>query len=369
VCPNIGPVYPNRRKDSNMEKEKIYNGLKRGRGKGQPLYEQIRRQLVKGIRTGQLKPGDRMPSVSQMVKNWQVDYQTVNLALERMERDGLIRCEAGRGKGPIVTNQPACGYSMMFVRWSNNGFPLSITEGIRKFAEEKGMVFSIADVSHSHNDFVSTIENPVRGVDGIIVIPHDTPEFRSACLRAQSLGTKIVFVDIRLEDLPVSSVSIDHVGGAHQATRHLLDLHGLPVYCMGATPYVAEQARMQGWEAAMRQHNFYDYEYYICETEHVDTRRANFLEISKAHNYKLALKLLQKQKNQGKKTSIFTCNGCAAQSVYKAAEELELRIGKDVYVAGFGDSPGCWQLPVPFTSIAQNWPDLGYEAANILFME
>jgi len=352
-----------------MEAAKKFNRLKRGRGKGQPLYEQIRRQLVRKIDAGEFQPGQRLPSVSQMVKNWKVDYQTVNSALKRMELDGLIRCETGKGKGPVVTSQTACGYSVMFLRWSNGGFPLEITEGVRKFAEEKGMLFSIADVSSSHNDFINAIARPVRVVDGIIVVPHDSPKFRNACLQAQASGTKIVFVDVRLEDLNISSVSIDHIGGAHQATRHLLDLHGLPVYCMGLTPYISEQARMQGWATAMRQHNFHEHEPYICETEHVDTRRASFLEISKAHNHKLALELLREQKCKGEKTSIFSCNGCAAQSVYKAAAELDLQIGKDVYVAGFGDSPGCWQLPVPFTSIAQNWPDLGYEAANILFME
>lgn len=353
----------------NMEEVKIYNKLKRGRGKGQPLYEQIHRQLVKHIQTGEVQPGQRLPSTSQMVKNWKVDYQTVNLALQRMEKDGLIRCETGRGKGPVVISQPACKYSIMFLRWSNHGFPLEITEGVRKFAEEKGMAFTIADVSCSHSDLNNAIAHPVRGIDGIMVLPSDNPEFRRACLHAQSLGVKIVFVDVRLEGLPISSVSIDHVGGAHQATRHLLDLHGLPVYCMGLTPYISEQARMQGWAAAMREHDFHELETYIYETGHADTSQKSFMEISKKSNYQLALELLRERGQNGEKTCIFTCNGFAAQGVYKAAEDLGLEVGKQVYVAGFGDSPACWQLPVPLTSVAQRWPDLGYEAANLLFME
>lgn len=349
-----------------------YQKLKRGRGKGSPLYQQIRHQLVHQIRSGRVSLGDRLPPVSQMVKKWKVDYQTINLALERMEKDGLIRCESGRGKGSVVISEYVSTFSMMFLRgwrWSSNdGLPLEITEGVRKFAEEKNIKFSITDVSHSKDDFINTIANPLRGIDGIIVIPPpDDPEFIKACLDAHEHGVKIVFVDLNISDLPVSSVSIDHVGGAHQATRHLLGLHGEPVYCLGVTPLCSIQARLQGWGSAMCEYDYYDHGLYIYKTPYVDTTLANSTEIEIENNYQAALEILEKQK--GRKTSIFACCGFAAQGTYKAAEKLGLEVGKDIYIAGFGDSATCRQLPVPLSFVSQQWEELGYEAANVLFLE
>ena len=345
-----------------------YRKLRKGKGKGKPLYEQIRSQLTQQIRSGRIEPGSRLPSVSQMVKEWQVDYQTVGLALDAMEKDGVIQHENGRGKGPVVLKNIECTYSITFLRWSSIGYPLEITEGIRKYAEEKNLKFSITDISHSHSSLINVISHPMQGTDGIIIVPPpDNDEFRKVCLDVLKLGVKVVFVDLNIADLPVSSVSIDHVGGAHQATRHLLSLHNMPIYCLGVTSLSSVQSRLQGWVSAMREYNFYDCEPYIYEIPYTDTRLENSLQLEQQVNYKAAMKILDKQNCQ--KTCIFTCCGSAAQGVYQAAGERGLKIGSDVFVAGFGDSPTCRQLPVPFTFVGQKWEDVGYEAAYVLFME
>ena len=350
-----------------MKQVNEYNKLKRGRGKGQPLYQQIQRHLAKQIKSGELKSGQHLPSISQMVKGWSVDYQTVNLAIERMEKEGLIRREPGRGKGPVVLKGTEKKYSMVFVRWNNEGFHLEITEGVRKFAEEREFDFSLTDVSQSKTDLINAVSHPVKGTDGIILVPSDSPEFRRACIHAQGLGIKIVFADRNLEGLPISSVSDDHVGGAHQATRHLLELRNLPVYCLGVTSVSSVQARLQGWESAMRRYGFLEFQPYIQEIPDADMRRDDYLQTEAHHNYKVALNLLKDRKE--KKTSIFTCTGNAAQGLYKAAEELGLVIGRDIYVAGFGDDPRSRRLKVPLTCVPQVFEELGYEAANALYME
>jgi DNA-binding LacI/PurR family transcriptional regulator len=350
-----------------MEQVNGYSKLKRGRGKGQPLYQQIQRHLAKQIESGQFKSGDRLPSISKMVKNWKVDYQTVNLALERMEIDGLIRKEAGRGKGPVVISKKHMKFSIEFLRWNNEGFHLEITEGVRKFAEEKGFDFSVTDVSHLKNDLINAISHPVKGTDGIILVPSDSPEFRRACIHAQGQGIKIVFADRNLEGLPISSVSDDHVGGAHQATRHLLELWNMPVYCLGVTSVSSVQDRLQGWGSAMRKYGFQKHESLIRSIPDLDLRRSDYLEMEAKYNCKAAFDLL-KERN-GEKTCVFTCTGNAAQGLYRAAEELGLVVGRDVYAAGFGDDPRSRRLKIPLTCVPQVFEELGYEAANVLYME
>lgn len=349
-----------------IDKVKWCTELQKGRAKDKPLYEQIQQQLIKQIQTGQLTSGDRLPSISKLVKKWQVDYQTVNLALKYMEKEGLIRCETGRGKGAVIITGGNCKYSMMFLRWGHDGFSLEITEGIRKYAEERKVRFAIADVSGAQHSLINTLASLTQGVDGIIVLPPENNiEFRKACLDALNRGTKIVFVDLKLDGLPISSVSIDHIGGAHQATKHLLNRHHNPVYCFGLTTCSSVQARYQGWALAMQESGFSNHSDFVYKTADADTAHNDFYELSLQNHTEAALKLL----NKNSRISVFSCTGFAAQGLYRAAEEMGLKIGTDVFVAGFGDDPVCRKLPVPLSSIAQNNEEVGYEAANTLFME
>jgi len=79
------------------------------RGKELPIYRQIAHYLKKQIDTEVIRVGERLPSMSQMVKEWDVNYPTVKTALELLVKDGVIHCEPGRGKGPLVVKSDKIG--------------------------------------------------------------------------------------------------------------------------------------------------------------------------------------------------------------------------------------------------------------------
>lgn len=49
------------------------------------------------IATGQLKPGDRLPSERTLVADFSAARSTVRLVLIRLVAEGLVRAEHGRG--------------------------------------------------------------------------------------------------------------------------------------------------------------------------------------------------------------------------------------------------------------------------------
>ena len=347
------------------------NGSKRkldeGRGKKAPLYKQVSDQLAAQIKSGQFGAGDRLPSISKLVKQWDVNYQTINLALARLEDQGLIRCESGRGKGPLVLVGSAQKFKMMFVRWSNDGYPMEICEGIRKFSEEKEVRFSIAHHASNKGDVADIIANLPANDTGLIMLPMYTPEFEKACHLAVERGIKMVLVDERLDDLPVSTLSIDHAGGAHQATAHLLKEHGGPVLCFGATSRMSVQERVCGWRSAMNNYGFIDHKQYLYKCPELDPLAEAPGELALNQSCEAARVMLSALTERP--LLVLTCTGYAAQGLYKAAEELGLEIGKDLFVAGFGDDAFCHKLPVPLTNIKQDWEMLGQEAASILLAE
>lgn len=59
-------------------------------------------------------------------------------------------------------------------------------------------------------------------------------------------------------------------------------------------------------------------------------------------------------------------NDYVARGIYRAAEELKLKIGRDVMVFGFDDLPLASCLECPLSSVRQPRREIGYEAAKLL---
>jgi molybdate-binding protein/DNA-binding transcriptional regulator YhcF (GntR family) len=61
------------------------------------LYKKIAETIRKEILTGELKPGDRLPSVRQMAEQWGCTVGTVQHAYQDLARQGLVTLRAGQG--------------------------------------------------------------------------------------------------------------------------------------------------------------------------------------------------------------------------------------------------------------------------------
>ena len=66
-----------------------------------PVYQQICELIRGAVLTGELKPGQRIPSVREIAAQAQVNPNTVQRALSELERDGLLR--SGGTSGRTVT--------------------------------------------------------------------------------------------------------------------------------------------------------------------------------------------------------------------------------------------------------------------------
>ena len=68
-----------------------------------PIYEQITSQIKSMIMSGELKPGEAIPSMRSLAKSIHVSVITVQKAYEDLQRDGFI--ETGVGRGSFVSTQ------------------------------------------------------------------------------------------------------------------------------------------------------------------------------------------------------------------------------------------------------------------------
>lgn len=83
-----------------MEKKMVYfNPIKNKR-----TFDEISTEIKKMIVEGIFKPGDKLPSESEIARQFSVGRQTVREALRLLELSGFLTVHKGGGGGSIITN-------------------------------------------------------------------------------------------------------------------------------------------------------------------------------------------------------------------------------------------------------------------------
>jgi GntR family transcriptional regulator len=64
---------------------------------GTPIYTQIVEQVKQQVISGQLKPGDQLPTVRALALELRVNFNTVARAYRQLDEAGIISTQQGRG--------------------------------------------------------------------------------------------------------------------------------------------------------------------------------------------------------------------------------------------------------------------------------
>lgn len=82
-----------------------------------PIYLQLKNQIIEGIATGVLEPGEPLPSVRQLAADLGINLHTVNKAYTYLKQDGFITVHRQKGvvvnsdTGPKITEEYLAGLS------------------------------------------------------------------------------------------------------------------------------------------------------------------------------------------------------------------------------------------------------------------
>ena len=71
---------------------------------GQPIYDQITAQIKAMILSGELAPGDALPSMRALAKDLRISLITTKRAYEELEREGFVETVPGKGSFIAQTN-------------------------------------------------------------------------------------------------------------------------------------------------------------------------------------------------------------------------------------------------------------------------
>lgn len=322
-----------------------------------PLFEQIKAQLRQRLARGELRPGDRLPSLSELCAAHRVSAITVRRALTDLVAEGVLRGEQGRGMF-VAAAPPTSGTFGLVVPGAGSGF----IDGIRRGVERELGGAAPLLLGISEHDPLREAELVARmaadRVAGVILVPSTAERDPDADARLRALisgGLRLVLADRRI-DLPVDRVGSDNHGGGALAGAHLAALGHRRIAFVYAHECGTFAERRRGWEEALRRHG--------VEPDPALLRGG----WEPARDYEGCgyLHTLELFHLASPPTAIYAGNDAIAMGVLRALRFLGRAVPGQVSLVGTDDA-GLAQLAAPpLTTVRQDCEELGRAAVALL---
>ena len=200
-----------------------------------------------------------------------------------------------------------------------------------------------------------TFSEKAEDTDGLICIgTFVQPEIE----RISELKKPAVFVDASGDRTASDSIVVDFALSVQQALNHLTGLGHRRIAFIGGVDRDADGRRIEDlretiFRSYMRQRGFLREEY--VRLEHYTPKSG----------YRLAKELLAASETK-RPTALLAANDSIAVGVYRAAQELGLRIPQDISVIGFNDISISKYLAPPLTTVHVYQEFMGMRAVQLL---
>lgn len=320
-------------------------------------YERLASQLREQVASGKLKPGDQLPSFSQM----QAEHGVGQAILERvymiLENENLI---VRRPKQGIFVAEPrkretlnVIGVALGQVR-RGQPYYTPLLEGIQDVAQREGV-----EVLLLHENSTIGLEK----MDGLILAG---PTGRT------SLLLPTVTLIRPLAGLPC--LQADEYGGVKSATDYLLSLgHRKIAYLHPIKDYPGDpmvpgidKLRMSGYRDALKDAGIKPLRRWMRPIrepwENVKWETSSFTEVG----YNSMVRWLNEDWALGGCTAILAHNDDAAVGIMRAFRERGIRVPEDVSVVGFDGTEVCTQVTPMLTTVSVPLREVGARGLELL---
>ena len=326
---------------------------------GVPLYLQISEILKRRILSGEFPPGSSLPAEPDLRKEFGVARGTIRQALSKLETEGFVRREQGRGTFVIWGDkrpqaQGLSGNQIGFVvPYVRDSFVSTILLGVESAASEQNLSVTFKHVQNSPKRQSEVLQELVdQRLAGILLYPVNS-ERDETILRLLKSKYPLVMVDRYLRGVMTDWVMSDHFGGALRATQHLIELgHKRIGLVSWRDPSVSLDHRAAGYRLALIEMGLAFDPDLTCVVESYPS-----IVIEPLCAFLSA---------ESGVTAIFAVNDQIALAVYQAARRLNLRIPDDLALVGFDNLDFTQHLDVPLTTVEQPAFDIGRHAVEAL---
>lgn len=326
-----------------------------------PRYLQVRGILERMIRSGEMRPGGRIPSERDLAKLLDVSQMTVNKAVALLVREGWLRRELGNGtfvnenlQVPAPENV-TIGFAIpaLSAAIEEDYFISALLRGIQRASMDRPLSLRILDAHDvGLGQAIASSE-----LDGFIVVDL-LDENRAAIERLVNEGKRILILGASDDTVNAPFIDGDNYTGTAEAVMHLLAL--------GHTRIVGLFALMETWNSKQRHRAFVQT---LAEKGHpaddglVLLDRGNGRHLSSETQRRL-IELLQRP---DRPTAVLCGGFFLALESMRLIREQGLEIPRDVSVVGYDDPASARYLNPPLTTVRQPLEEMGEQSVIHLY--
>jgi len=322
-------------------------------------------ELRHAIQTGKLAPGEMVGTEFAFSQKWGIARNTVRRRISPLIDEGLL--ERRPGKGLFVTSPHTATRTVQVVvpdlSWTH---VVRIVRGAQEIGAQRGLHTQVYD---AHGQLGLDLEMlrklPDGPTDGAIIVSLHHRKFTEVLVELKSTGYPFVLVDQRLHDVEVPTVEIDNYGGGYVVGQRLAELGHKRVGFLGPMNLQVISDRMNGFRDAMLDAGVLFDRSLVIDLGGEGV--ADWINERLEATQEGVVKLLSREKRP---TAIFDGSGDVAPLIYRAVQQLGLRIPEDVSVVSFDDSAKFSQFLEPrVAQLKHSWDFLGRAAMEVLVEE
>ncbi len=320
----------------------------------QPKYLQIYHLMEEQIRSGTLKPGDQLPSFTELREKYGAMPTTAERVYTRLEKENLVIRKPRRGVFVASRERSLTGtiglvlHSASRQSTSNELRMQLLLDGIRAACRE-------------HHTEILLVE------DEEALRPDKTDGLLLYCdkLEAYALGltatTPHVLLFQNANDL--TSVTVDDFGGTKLATQHLIELGHERIACLTEELLEVPVQRRAGCRAALEEAGLAVDPRWLRQCKRINKNLTSpYLMWGRQHMQTW----LDEDWDELGCTAIVVQNDIAAIGVMQALQERGIQIPGQVSVIGFDGTDICDLAYPPLTSVQVPLYQVGQEAVRTL---
>lgn len=317
--------------------------------------------IKEDIRTGKIKPGDKISSENQLANRFAVSRHTIRKALSYLEHDGVLVARHGQGTFCVETvrsTTPSHNIAVITTYISDYIFP-RVIQGMDQVLTENGYSIILKNTGNSQKNEAKALEDILtKNIDGLIIEPSKSEIFcrhMNLYERLDKLGIPYVFLQgvyPQMKDKP--SIMMDDVEGGYEITKYLLEMGHKNLIGIFKIDDIQGANRHKGYIKALKEYGiFYDADRVILyHTEDRLTKPAEALREMLAEKVEM--------------DGIVCYNDQIAYEAIRTLNEMGIRVPEEVSVTGYDDSFIAEQARVKLTTIAHPKEHIGQLIAELL---
>ncbi|WP_042394478.1 LacI family DNA-binding transcriptional regulator [Streptacidiphilus carbonis] len=325
-----------------------------------PLYQQVKRELLQAIGSGDYSPGAPFVTQRQICERFGVSHATAVRALNDLAAEGYV--VRRRGSGTFVAERPLrrplqAGGSISCVLQFQGPHVSQLLAGIEATCAELGyrlyLTHCEGDPRREERALLDALDHRA---DGVIVYPAQDGAPESAYTGLLGRGVPLVLVDRYRPDLATDAVVADNVGAGRRLTEALIAAgHRTMATLWDETTVTSVRDRLAGHIDALRSHG-------ITVRPDLTVLRP-FGALATERRQALLADLLRGPRPP---TVLICANGYVLAEAAQALLALGFRIPGDVDLAGMDDAGPFDVLPLTAAAVSLPSREMGRRAMHLL---